>query len=32
MSLEYSFSRPEGLKESIPKLEEIRKIDPTIKD
>lgn len=32
MSLEYSFVRPEGLKESIPSLEEIRKIDPTIKD
>lgn len=32
ITLEYSFSRPEGLKESIPGLEEIRKIDPTIKD
>lgn len=31
-TLEYSFSRPEGLKESIPSLEEIRKIDPSIKD
>ena len=32
MTLEYSFSRPEGLKESIPNLEELKKIDPSIKD
>ena len=32
MTLEYSFSRPEGLKESIPKLEELKKIDPSIKN
>ena len=32
LTLEYSFSRPEGLKESIPSLAEIRKIDPSIKD
>ena len=32
MTYDYDFARPVGLRKSIPKLEEIRKIDPSIKD
>ena len=32
MTYDYDFVRPAGLRESIPSLAEIRKIDSTIKD